>query len=102
MKNTTIIGICTGIGFALAAWSYPFVKPVLDKMLDTEYTCQVEYTLPGGIYQERTTDVFGSELRVGKFISGFEIVKANFVDGKFFGIAYHPEYKVDQIICNKK
>ena len=102
MDRNAVVGIMTGLGFAVAVWSYPYIKPVLDTVLDTEYTCKIEYTLPNGIYQERTTDALMTELKVGKFIKGFRIVDANFVGDKFFGSVYHPEYKVVQLLCSKK
>lgn len=96
------IGIMTCIGFLVAAWSYPYIKPVLDNVLNPEYTCKIEYMLPNGFYQERITDASMTELKVGKFIKGFRIVDAHFVGDKFFGVGYHPEYKVEQLSCTKK
>lgn len=102
MNNNAFIGIMTGIGFALAAWSYPVVSPMLDRMFNPTYNCTVEYFLPNKMPQERTTEVLKSELQVGKYVRGFQVVQAHYVEDKFFGMAYHPVYNVVQLKCNLK
>lgn len=101
MKHTSFVGILTGVGFLLAAWSYPIVSPVMNKVLNPTYKCRVEYLLPEKIPQERSTEVLRSDLQVGHYINGFKIVQLHHFENEVLASAYHPVYSEITIICKE-
>ena len=102
MNNNLFVGIMTGIGFCLAAWSYPLISPILNKVLNPTYKCNVQYLLPENIPQERTTEVLKSDLKVGNYIKGFKVDNLQHFDNQVIAFANHPVYNDITINCKEE
>lgn len=102
MTNNVLIGSLTALGFVLAAWTYPVVAPMMDKVFNPVYVCKVTYFMHDGLKQERTSEEHKSQLQVGKYVNGFKVVQSTFVGDDFFGVIDHPAYTHISIWCDKK
>lgn len=103
MNQTAFVGIMTGIGFAIAAWSYPVVAPVLDKMLAEPYTCNIQATHKNGLPRERTIDVWSTEFKDRLVFEGFKFQKLfKSRDGEYFANTKTESYPFVQLHCVRK